>query len=376
MRATTSSAWLNELLGQKQPPCVSIYMPFARNKPISEQNRIILKDLLDRADSQVRSRYGTRVADEMSEKLSNATGGETLREGDHEGLALFASPDDLKLIELQHTVQPMVEVGDSFHIRQLVKVMQQGARFAVLCVSTHNVRLFEGNHYQLREIPLPGVPRNTSETLKGMKGDYPNEPYGQQTMKSHQPPTDKDILREENFFRAVDSTVWEHYAREAKVPIVVCADNKHLAGFLQATKNDYILKTGINHSPDHFSLDRMHEEAWKLIEPRYREELERLADQFRIAQSQQLGSDQLKQVAEAAAVGRVGTLLIDEQASVPGILDRTSGSIASPQGQDATRSEDVLDDLAEMVLQMDGQVYVIPHDQMPTDAGVAAMFRY
>jgi hypothetical protein len=29
-----------------------------------------------------------------------------------------------------------------------------------------------------------------------------------------------------------------------------------------------------------------------------------------------------------------------------------------------------------MVLKMDGQVYVLSHDQMPTDHGVAAMYRY
>jgi hypothetical protein len=29
-----------------------------------------------------------------------------------------------------------------------------------------------------------------------------------------------------------------------------------------------------------------------------------------------------------------------------------------------------------MVLKMDGQVFVIPHTEMPTDQGVAAVYRY
>jgi len=38
--------------------------------------------------------------------------------------------------------------------------------------------------------------------------------------------------------------------------------------------------------------------------------------------------------------------------------------------------DDVLDDLAEMVLKMDGQVLVLPRENMPTDSGVAAIYRY
>ena len=47
-----------------------------------------------------------------------------------------------------------------------------------------------------------------------------------------------------------------------------------------------------------------------------------------------------------------------------------------PQPFSLNVGDDVLDDLAEMVLKMDGQVYVLSSDQMPTDAGVAAVYRY
>jgi hypothetical protein len=41
-----------------------------------------------------------------------------------------------------------------------------------------------------------------------------------------------------------------------------------------------------------------------------------------------------------------------------------------PQG------DDVLDDLAEMVLRQDGHVLILPDNAMPTDTGVAAIYRY
>ena len=75
------------------------------------------------------------------------------------------------------------------------------------------------------------------------------------------------------------------------------------------------------------------------------------------------------------AAGRVGTLIVDGNRHIPGVLHRASGMIESATRFDP-RAEDVLDELAEMVLKMDGQVYVLEHEQMPTEMGIAAVFRY
>jgi len=175
--------------------------------------------------------------------------------------------------------------------------------------------------------------------------------------------------------RIIDQRIWENYSRNRHLPMVVIADPQHCSGFISGSKNQYILEKGVMLEPDHVSLDRFKDEAWKLIEPRYQEEIRRLTDQFRVAQAHQKGSDELPLVAEAAANGRVGTLLVDADQRIPGMLHRATGLIEMPQRHDG-RTEDVLDDLAEMVLKMDGQVYVLPHDQMPTERGVAAVYRY
>ncbi|NLJ52399.1 MAG: hypothetical protein GX342_09625, partial [Alcaligenaceae bacterium] len=39
-------------------------------------------------------------------------------------------------------------------------------------------------------------------------------------------------------------------------------------------------------------------------------------------------------------------------------------------------AEDVLDDLAEMVLRRGGEVKIIPSQYMPTDTGLASIYRF
>lgn len=83
----------------------------------------------------------------------------------------------------------------------------------------------------------------------------------------------------------------------------------------------------------------------------------------------------MTQVAEAAANGRVDTLLLDPNTHVRGTVDRDSGQVQSVERNDA-KSDDLLDDTAEIVLRNGGQVLVLPPEMMPTDTGLAAIFRY
>ena len=113
----------------------------------------------------------------------------------------------------------------------------------------------------------------------------------------------------------------------------------------------------------------------KIVEPRFRVQLAKLGDVFNAAKAHYKGSDDIREVAQAVASGRVGTLLVQAGRHISGKLHRDTGQIDQAELTDL-RVDDVLDDLAEMVLRMDGKVFVVPPEHMPTDQGVAAVYRY
>jgi hypothetical protein len=116
-------------------------------------------------------------------------------------------------------------------------------------------------------------------------------------------------------------------------------------------------------------------EAWRVVEPAYLQRLAKLSDDFQIARSRDLGSDDLARIAEAATAGRVGTLLVEDDRQIPGKIDRATGRIQSGNLSDP-EVDDVLDDLAELVLRMKGEVVVVPVERMPSATGAAATYRY
>lgn len=377
MQAVNSTGWFAELLAQHQAPCVSIYFPTMRAEVPQNQNHAHFRALLDKARQMLEPKYEKSQWQPVVQRLENLSE-EYFADGPRDAVAVFASQDFERVIDLQRPVDDLVIVADSFHVKPVIRTMQFGDRFSVLCLELQNVRVAEGNQYELNDVSVRGLPKGIHEASiqENLRANTGGRGAGAAPLHGTPAPDEIQPMQIEPFLKLIDQRVWENYSRDRHLPMVVVADSQYVGHFIAATKNPYVLEQGVAINPNGMSGERLRAEAWKVIEPRYQEEIKRLQDQFHIARSQQKGSDEIPQVAEAAAVGRVGTLLIDGDRQVPGVLDRNSGQI-EPASSDTQRGgDDVLDDLAEMVLRMDGQVYVLPHDQMPTEAGVAAMYRY
>ena len=177
----------------------------------------------------------------------------------------------------------------------------------------------------------------------------------------------------ERFARVVDTAVWERYSRRNGLPLTLCAESEYHPIFRRISRNTNLLPEGIKINPHHLDPQLLREEAWRIIGPHFRERVDRIIDVYRAAQVRRLASDDLPAVSKAVAIGKVGTLLVDEDRQIPAKLDAVTGQVnATPPGS----ADDVLDELAETVLRRDGQVLILPHDQMPTTSGVAAIYRY
>jgi hypothetical protein len=374
---------LNELLADHRPPCVSIYMPVHRARPVSRQDPVRLRDNVERMREQLAGRYDERTIRELADKVIGAAASENGAkwEGDRDGLAIFASPDFLRVIELQaepnHPIREQVVVADTFHIKPLIRRLQYGDRYQVLCLEVKRVSLFEGDRYRLVPVELKNVPQNPYE-VAGMRlsreVDSATDLFESPRQQSQGPGAPVEESPVEHFFHAVDKAIWENHSRASRLPLILCCAEQYQRPFHDLSRNQYLLDEGIALNPHRLPPPRIHAEAWKIIAPRYDASVNKLTDEFRAAKAHHQGSDELMQVAEAASTGRVGTLLVQENAHIPGILQPASGMVFSP---DPTHpGDDVLNDLAELVLKQDGRVVVLPPESMPTDTGLAAIYRY
>ena len=123
--------------------------------------------------------------------------------------------------------------------------------------------------------------------------------------------------------------------------------------FHKISHNPFLMSDGIMMNAEALDLDQLRAEAWRVVEPVYLKRLSKHSDDFQVSRSRNLGSDELAQIAEAATVGRVGTLLVEADRQILGTIDPTTGQIQLGELTDH-QVDDILDDLAELVLQMKG----------------------
>jgi len=369
-----NEAWFTQLLAGHRPPCVSLYMPTPRSNPPAGASGRLFEELLKKIEAGVEGRWGKPRARAMGEKIRSIPRDEHFWIGPRDGIAIFASPDHLQVVDLPQPVDARVIVNDTFHVKPLIRILQADDRYQLLCLQASAVQMFEGTRFSIREIDLRNVPRSPAE-VSGMARkknvaaahDLVEAPHQTAGGGNGAAPRDE-------FFRAVDKAVWENFSRLSRLPLILVAVEEHHKHFHDISHNQYLLPESVKLDPKGLSPDRMREEAWKIIEPTFCKEVEGVASAFRAARAHHRGSDEVMEVAEAAAQGRVGTLLVQSDVRIRGVLQHHSGQIMAPDLNH--EQSDVLDDLAELVLRQDGQVLVLPQENMPTDTGVAAIYRY
>ena len=225
------------------------------------------------------------------------------------------------------------------------------------------------------------VPRTITEAL----GEELTEPHlavasyggagGPAIYQGHGVKKDEMDIDAERFYRSVDRAILKRHSRPSRLPLLLAALPEHHSPFHKISHNPFLMAQGIDVHPDTLPIETLRERAWRIIEPQYEARLATLSEEFATAKSKDLGADEPAQVAEAAVVGRVATLLIDADRQIAGRIDVTTGQI---QLGDLNHPEmdDLLDDLGELVLKKSGRVAVVPTERMPTRTGLAAIYRY
>jgi hypothetical protein len=371
------------LLDFHEPPCLSLYQPTHRHRPQNQQDLIRFRNLVKTLEESLHQKYPKREVKPLLEPFVALAADAAFWNHTLDGLAVLGGPDLFNVYRLQRRVHELAVVADSFHIKPLVRIMQSADRYQVLALNRREIKLFEGNRDVLDAIELaPGVPRTITEVL----GNELSEPH--QTVASygmgagglpmrhgHGGKMDEIDSDTERFFRAIDRAVLEHHSRSSGLPLMLVALTEYQAPFRKLSHNPFLMAEGLQINPDALSLEELCQQTWQQVEPLYLSRLADLVESYQAARSQQLGSDDLVQVAQAAIAGRVATLLVEADRQVPGRIDAATGQIKMGDLSNP-EIDDILDDLAEMVMRLKGEVIVVPAERMPATTGVAATYRF
>ena len=376
---------IQELLSADQAPCLSLYMTMHQKHPENLQDIILFKNLVSQMEESLLQKYSVNKVQEYLEPLEALVNDNNIWNYAKNGLAVFSAKGMFKVVVLHKSVEELAMVADSFHTKPLRQYLQSVDHFHLLALTLHDIRLFEGNRHSLSEVELTAdTPKTITEALGDELTDkhMTVESYGgigaDSSAMHHGHGGNKDETEKdaERFFRVVANTIYEHFSKPTGWPIILAALPEHHNLFQKVNKNPLLLPNGIAINPSSVSPDQLAKMAWEIMEPEYSLKLDSLVDRFEQARANGKGSDDYKEVAVAAVEGRVDTLIVEADRIIA--VRVTNQVTGNTQKKDLSnpKVDDLLDDMGELVLKMGGQVMVLPTEKMPSETGLAAIFRY
>lgn len=384
MTSLAIQEYIQHFLKNDESLCISLYQPTHRTHPENEQDVICFKNLLKKLEHSLKQRYSGSETQEILTPFYRLIDDYDFWNHNQDGLAILATPyQQFKIVKLPQSVKEFAVVADTFHIKPLIRMMQFNDRYQILGINLETAKLFEGSRDSIEEVLIaPEVPQTLTDALGSeltqprlTSSSYGNGAQGPRMFHGHGGRKEEANLDAERFFRRVDEGILEYHSRHAKLPLILAALPEYHHLFHRISHNPYLMTQSIKFYPEDLTLDQLRDKAWQLIKPHYQTKLEQILNKFSKQHSKEKGSDHVEEIAKAVVEGRVDTLFIDADQHIPGRIDHTTGQVKRDDLLDPA-VDDVLDDLGEMVLKKQGDVLVLPADKMPTENGVAAIYRY
>lgn len=299
-----------------------------------------------------------------------------------DGLAVLANKDKCIVYKLNRTVEELAVVANSFHIKPLIRNFQSADSYHILGITRNDFNIYEGNRYSIEMIELD---KDTPKTLEEVLGDEYTEPHltpgtyggagGTPMFHGQGGRKDEIEIDTERYFRYIDKFIIDNFSNRMKLPLILVALDEHQGEFRNISKNKFLLHQKVSKDPEALPREEIRKLTWDKMEPLYLRKTQDLIDRYGLQSSKFLGTGDLAEIAKAALEGKIDTLIIESGKVEPGRVNRKTGELERGD-LDNPKLDDILDDLGEIALKSQSEVVVLPKERMPTDTGIAAIFRY
>ena len=195
---------------------VTVIMPTHKSKPDYEMDRIVIKNLVDKASKQLLKDLDKRKAEIITENMEEAR--ETVDNSlNLDCLVMYANEYFSSVVKLPVPAVEEILIGKYFDLRPLYKMRQQNRRYYVLTVSKQKLRLIEGfNDKAVKEFG---------------SGDFPFDRDWYYTLSPKKTSQDSFVDNmEKEFYNDADKSFQKIY-NDNPLPLVLAGDVKSVAYF-------------------------------------------------------------------------------------------------------------------------------------------------
>ena len=339
-------ATIKTIQSKRAWPSVTITLPTYRTSPDNQKDSIRLKNQVKEAVERLQNEFGKReTADLVAqiEALADAV--------DHEynldGLVIFASSDYAELFKLPYRLPERVAIDNNFLTRDLVFAMKRSPLYWLAVLSEQGTRLFIAQKDQLQEVHAYGFPMSVSSEAASANPSQDISHVRDQIMT--------DLMRQAG--QGIDEAL-----KNLPAPVVVAGVDRNIGHYKDGAANqaDVLLYVAGGYT------DQSEHELGQLIWPQVKDVLAEARQQIFADVGNARGNNRflggLNECWKAAVDGRIDTLLVGEDLSIPACLSEDGRSVEpidNPAAAGENAYADIIDEMIEHVMAADGKVVFV-----------------
>ena len=353
---------LQQLGAEKNNPCVSISMNTHRTRPNTDQDKILLKNLLKEAHDRVSEEYDKKTVESLLNKIK------TVREeidinANLDSLHIFLSNDTQEIVKSPwEASNNRVNISTQFAIRPLIKAYNRSEPYLIMVLSQNKVTLYEAvNDSIIQEVKNNDFPftENIPATL------YP-EKLGDAKYVD-------DLTR--NFFNEIDKAlVRMHKETDLKCVVVTTEDNYYKLMQVADIPNLYhgYVTINSNKNTPHYIV----KETWKLIEKLQSKRRGEAIEELRKAVSQGNVLTDLQDIYRAAINGRADLLVVHQNYRQPVVMNDNDSFKIVDDPSTPGAIDDITSKIAWEVISKKGRVIFTEQEELKELGKIALKTRY
>lgn len=376
-----------EALAEQRPEiAISIYMPTHRfpTPPHMQEDQTRFKNLTAKAKKEAEQQGYGQIARNIHEQLEQKLHDIDFWRQCTEGMAIFASDEQLDLYYLPVECEEHVQVGQMFDITPLLVLLSYDQPYYVLAIAAHNPKFFSGDMYGLEpvEMNFPSSPEealNIDEMFSGSKTVRGREGSGRlaEAISPHGQGDSNDAGREErlDFFRIIDHKINQSKDIDKRRPILLAGTDNDVGDYRALSELPALLEGFLQGNYTAVKVHDLRSHAWPLVQKESDgKQTSTSLDKFNKQFGAQKSSGDLSGIEKAAEQGRVATLLL-------GVMTRTADSVSDSSRSDIPKiifndNYERLANLARAVFAQGGKVIGLLPETMPHHVPAAALYRY
>ncbi len=159
------------------------------------------------------------------------------------------------------------------------------------------------------------------------------------------------------------------------LPLVFAGVDYLFPVYQEVTRYSGLLDDFLEENPESLLDNELQQQAWPIAESVFQQHREKDESRYHELLSTGGASDNIEEIVFAARDGRIDTLFLATETSVPGAIDHETNTVEHNPDSEAF-AEDLLDYAGVQTYLHKGTIHCLSADEMPGRTCAAAIYRY